>query len=428
MREKIRSKIYWRKLDDQAKVFSLASNSQYSSIFRLSVLLKETINAEILQKALELTLEKYKIFNVKMKRGLFWYYLEENEKKPIVTQEDEYPFKKINTKDNNEFLFKVTYFENKINVDFFHALTDGNGGTEFLKELLYRYLEIKYANQLKKMKLKEEKILESSENAYIKNYKKHSKKMYISKKAYMIAGEDLPKGEVGINHFNINLKAIKKVTKEKECSLSMLLVAMIAYSIYETNYKINEGKRPINICVPIDLNKYFRTETKSNFFSYMTINIYLKINKIYTLDDVLKMVKKEFDKKLKIERIIETISSDAGMTNNIFVRIVPLFLKKLLVRLGSLEVKRYATLTFSNIGRFEIDNEYKKYIENFLVILAPDWAEKIKCGVCSFEDNLVVTFGTKIKDCLIEKRFKELLIEDKINFKIEGNGVNVISD
>lgn len=244
----------------------------------------------------------------------------------------------------------------------------------------------------------------------------------------MIKGELLPRGKIGINHFNVNLNDIKNRAKAKECSLSMYLIAMVIYSIYETNYKINEGNKPINICVPINLKKYFESETISNFFSYMLVTLDLKTNQKYSFDNVLNMVKKEFEKKLKIEKIVATMSGDAGITNSMWVRIVPLFIKKIVVRLGSLKVKRYFTMTFSNIGSFEIDEKYSKYVENFLVILAPDWAEKVKCGVCSYNDNLVVTFGTILKDNLIERKFKNLLTENNIRFKIEGNGVNVISN
>jgi len=427
MEKQIKGKMYWRKLDDQAKVFSLASNKKYSSSFRLSAILKDKIDAEVLEKALDSTLKKYKAYKVKMKRGFFWYYFEENEKRPIIKIEDEYPFGKINTKKNNNYLFKVTYFENKINIDFFHVLTDANGGAQFLKEVVYRYLDLKYPNELKSIYLDEGEIFEDSENAYVKNYKKHSKKINTFKRAYMIKGEELPKGKIAINHFNIDLAEIKKCARLKDCSLSMYLVTMLAYSIYEAKYKTNKGNRPINICVPINLKKYFSSKTISNFFSYMLITLKLKNDEKYTFDNILDIVKKEFENKLKIEKIVATISSDAGKTNNIFVRMVPLFIKKVLVRLGSLEVKRHFTMTISNIGKFEIDNKYSKYIEKFFLILSPDWAEKIKCGVCSFEENIVVTFGSILKDNLIENKFKELLKENNINFKIEGNEVNIIS-
>ena len=425
MREQIKSDFYWRKLDDQAKVFSLVSNNRYSSIFRLSVILKDKITPGILQKAVEKALEIYKEFKVKMPKGLFWYYLEQNEKKPIVKIENDYPFKKINTKENNHYLFKVTYFKNKINIDFLHTLTDGNGGKKFFKEIIYRYLELKYPKELG---CKEETIfLKNSENAYVRNYRKCKIKREYSKKAYMIKGKQLKKGEVGITHFNIKLQEFLKCTKEQNSSLSIYLIALVTYSIYETYYKTNYQKRPISICVPISLQKYFSTETISNFFSYMMISLNEKKQRKYTFDNILEIVKKEFENKMKIEKIVKTMTSHAGLTNNIFIRLIPLFMKKFIVSIGSLELKRYYTMTVSNIGRIDVEDRYSKYVENFFVILSPDWAEKIKCGICSYEDTLVVTFATILKDNLLENKFKELLTERNITFEIERNEVSVIS-
>lgn len=422
---KKKDKKYLRKLDDQAKVFSLATSEKYSSIFRLSVVLKEKIEAKTLKKALKSVLKKYKAFKVKMKKGLFWYYFEENKKSPIIKIEEENLFKKINTKENNDYLFKVTYLKNKINIDFSHTLTDGNNGADFLKEVTYKYLELKHSKELKKDKKVKKVIFEDSENAYVKSYKKNTKKTEFRKKAYMIKGEELPKGKIGINYFNIKLDEIKKQAKEKGCSLSVYIIAMVAYSIYESNYK--NIKKPINICVPVNLKKYFKSETISNFFSCMSVNFKLSNKRIYSFDDILELAKKEFEKKLRIEKIVETMTSEIGAVNNIFVKMVPLAIKKLVVRLGALEVKRRFTMTFSNIGKIEIDNKYSKYIENFLVVLAPDWAEKVKCSVSSYKDNLVVTFGTTLKNNLIEKKFKALLKEHNINFRLEGNCVSLIS-
>ena len=65
-----------------------------------------------------------------MKEGFFWYYLEENNDEPIIEEEKDYPCKYIEPKRNNDYLFKITYFDKKINIDIFHALTDGGSGTE----------------------------------------------------------------------------------------------------------------------------------------------------------------------------------------------------------------------------------------------------------------------------------------------------------
>lgn len=428
MKKKIIKRAYWRKLDDQAKVFTLASNKKYSSIYRLSVLLKENIDKELLQKATELAISKYRAYKVKLKTGLFWYYFEENELLPVVSEEVDYPFKKINDKANNEYLFKVTYFHKKINLEVFHALTDGNGAILFLNEIVYRYLEMKYPNEIPEHKKEFRRMSEDTEDAYKKSYVKKRVKTKKIKKAYMLQGEELDKGEYGITHNIINLKELKEYARSVGCSLSEYLVALIAYSIYETNYRIYNGKRPINISVPINLKKYIKTETISNFFSYMQVSVALKEKKVYTFDDVLILVKKEFEKKLILDKILSTITKDAGSTNNIFVRIVPLVLKKLAFRIGSMQVKRKFTTSFSNVGIVSVEDEYKPYVDRYFVILSPDWAEKIKCGIVSYENDIVVTFSTILKDNLVENKFKELLKERNISVRIEGNDLVDVSN
>ena len=65
------NKLYWRKLDNSAKIFPISNGKKYSTVFRISCVLKEKIKKEILQKALQQTLEKYKSFKVRMKSGFF---------------------------------------------------------------------------------------------------------------------------------------------------------------------------------------------------------------------------------------------------------------------------------------------------------------------------------------------------------------------
>lgn len=419
----MKNNIYSRNLDDQAKIFTLASNKKYSSIFRFTVKIKEEINGEILQKAVELALEKYKVYKVKIKSGLFWHYLTENEMNPIVLKENEKPFKKVNIKENNQYLFRVTYIENRINLEVFHALTDGTGAIIFLKEIIYKYLELQYSKDLEFVKLNDDEIVIDSENAYIKNYKKNVKKSFKDKKAYQLQGEEVEDGIIQLKHYKMNLLEVKNYTKQMNCSLSMYIIAMIVYSIYEGNYKTSKDRNPINLCIPVSLQKYFETDTMSNFVSHITVTLNLIKNSEYTFENILDIVKKEFESKLSKEKMVETISTESAKTHLPIINYIPLPLKKIVIGLGSLKLKRNVTMTISNLGRFDIDEKYSNYIDDILVILSPDWAEKMKCGICSYKDNLVVSFGTTLKNSQIEKEFLKILEKNKIDFNFETTNI-----
>lgn len=43
----------------------------------------------------------------------------------------------------NELLYRVSYYGARINVEMFHAISDGNGGMVFLKTLVHNYLQLK---------------------------------------------------------------------------------------------------------------------------------------------------------------------------------------------------------------------------------------------------------------------------------------------
>ena len=422
MKNKKYEKLYWRRLDNSAKIFPISAGKKYSTVFRLSVILKEKVNPIVLEKAVNITLEEYKSFRVRMKAGFFWYYLEYNPKDPIIEEEREYPCQYINPKTNNNYLFKVTYFENKINIDIFHSLTDGNSGTTFFKEIIYNYLELMYP-EIFQDERRSRKIEYNTEDSYMKNYDKKAKSNASSKKAYILKGEKIKLGAVSAIHEIMDLQALKKEAKKYEATITQYLTAVLIYSIYEENYKKCNGKKPIKVCIPVNLKKYFPSKTISNFFSYITVEAEIKKDNLNTFEKIINFVKTDFGKKLTEEEIIKTMSANVKIGNNPFIKIVPLILKKLIVRLSYIEIRKYTTITFSNIGRIGVIGKYQDYIDYFLMLIAPESVEKIKCSSCTFENKMVFTFTSILNDNKIEKRFYQFLTQNGINVEIESNGV-----
>ena len=416
----------WRRLDNSAKIFPISAGRKYSTVFRLSVVLKEKIDPYILQEAVEKALDVYSFFRVRMKDGFFWNYFEYNPKKPLVEEEREYPCQYIDPKKNRQYLFKVTYFDRKINIDIFHSLTDGNTGIMFFREIVYTYIELSHREEFKEEIRAPRKVDLNTEDSYIKNYDKNAKGNNSSQKAYVLKGRKIKFGAVSAIHEIIDVDILRAKCKEKNVTVTQYLTAVLIYSIYNANFKKNKGKKPIKVCIPINLKKYFSSKTVSNFFSYMTIEIYER--DMTSFEDILSFVKKDFERRLTEEEIQKTMSANVKLGINPIIKAIPLFLKKPLVRFSYLEIRKYTTTTFSNIGRIGIIGKYQKYIDYFLMLIAPEPVEKIKCSACSFENKIVFTFTSILDDCSIEKNFYNFLLENGIPVKIESNGVlDVIS-
>ncbi len=425
MKNKKEYKLYWRRLDNSAKIFPIATGRKYSTVFRLSTVLKEKVNPKKLYQAVNKALEQYPSFRVRMKAGFFWYYLEYNSKKVVIEEEKDYPCKYIEPRTNNYYLFKVTYFENKINIDIFHSLTDGNSGNMFLKEIIYNYLELSHKDELKEER-KIRKIAESNtEDSYMKNYDKNVKRNTSSKKAYMLKGKKIGFEGISVIHEIIDLSKLKDESEKYGATITQYLTAVLIYSIYEANYKKYRyrGNRPIKVCIPVNLKKYFPSKTMSNFFSYITLEAEMKKDNLDTFEKIIEFVKNDFNKRLQEEEIIKTMSANVKLGTNFAIKILPLIIKKLLVRLSYIEIRKYTTITYSNIGRVGIIGKYKDYIDYFLMLIAPESVEKIKCSSCTFENKMVFTFTSILKDNSIEKKFYNFLIERNINVEIESNGV-----
>lgn len=406
----------WRKLDNTAKVFSL-DEQKNTNTFRLSAILKEEINPIILKEALIKALEMYPSYKVKIRSGFFWNYLEINKKDPIIEEEKEMPCKSINFGKNNDYVFKVTYFNKKINLDIFHILTDGLGATVFLKSILYNYLNLKY--NLKTNDKEMVKDICSVQDQYLKSVDRKIIYREKLKEPFIIKGKSNLKYNKTY-HYILNLEEFKKICKKKNVSITEYLTALYMYAIYRSIYNKSSNKEII-VAIPIDLRKYYNIETLFNFFTCMYIEGNIKDNKCITFDKILNQIHKEFKNKLTVDNIKSYLSRDVNLGTNLGIRLVPLVVKKIFMKYCGEAISQIATTTLSNIGSVEIEKQYRKYVDNVIALVSSGRVQKAKCTICSYENNLTVTLNSNLLSDNLEKEFYKLLIKHVKKVKVESN-------
>ena len=140
----IKSRLHWAKLDNAAKIYPAARTKRWSNVFRLSATLTEPVDVAVLQSALDATVGRFPTIAARLRRGLFWYYLQQMQEAPRVMTEYSYPLAYMHPKESRRCAFRVIAYENRIAVELFHCLTDGNGALVFLKTLVAQYLQEKY--------------------------------------------------------------------------------------------------------------------------------------------------------------------------------------------------------------------------------------------------------------------------------------------
>lgn len=420
-------KIRWERLDNTAHMFPVIANEQTSNVFRISVTLRELVEPELLQQALNIVLPKFDGFNVRIRHGLFWHYFEENGKPaPSVKMEKGFPCRFIRPGGNNNYLFKVSYYQYRINLEVFHVLADGMGAINFLKELTYQYLRLKHEvlTSLCGNHLDDNTTL-NLEDSFRKHCKEKAPIKYAVDPAYLIKGETLPAGEFGVMHGYLNLQELKAICKSKGLTINEYLVSVYVWNIYTEYLHSAPSKKAIRIAVPVNLRPYFNSITTRNFFAIISAEFYAK-EETYTFEDVCRIIQHSLRAQLKAEHLEEIFSYNVSCQQNPLLKILPLPIKHLGMRFVYGRSALANTSTVSNIGKIEVAEPYKPYIELFHAFMAVSKGQHIKGTVCSYEDTLVFTFSYDLADNSLQRRFFRRLVEDGLHVEVESNGVHYV--
>lgn len=417
--------IRWEKLDNTAHLFPVIANEQMSNVYRVSVTLNELIDPALLQKALDILLPKFDGFNLRQRSGVFWYYFEENNKEaPRVREEDRFPCRMIRTNRNNSYLFRVTYYRYRINVEIFHALTDGMGALNFLRELTYQYLRLAHPQLAQGAgdSLITGTTL-SREDSFLKNFKRISPKMYATKRAFLIKGERLRAGEFGVMHGYLNIPQLKAVCKRYGATINEYLVSAYIFSIYTEYMRGLPSKTPIRVAVPVNLRPYFDSITTKNFFAMISAE-FLAQKENYAFEEVVQIVRESLRSQLTAEHLEQVFSYNVAQQKNLFLRLLPLPLKHLGMRFVYTRSALANTSTVSNVGSIGVEEAYRPYIDRFHVFMAISKGQHIKGTICSYGDTLVFTFSFDLKDASMQRAFFRRLAADGLDVEVESNGVH----
>lgn len=417
--------IRWERLDNTAHLFPAIAGETMSNVYRICVTLTELIEPELLQKAVDMVLPKFDGFNLRMRKGVFWYYFEENGKPaPRVVEETNFPCRYIRANKNNNYLFRVTYYKYRINLEVFHVLTDGMGAINFLRELTYQYLRLRHpeiGNVMSDSLATHTSM--NREDSFLKNYKKAAKSGYKKQKAYLIKGEKLRKGEFGVMHGYLNIPQLKGVCKQYGVSINEYLVAVFTWSVYQECLKGMPSELPIRVAVPVNLRPYFDSITTKNFFAMVSAEFHPEKD-AYTFEEVLQAVRDSLRSQMDKEHLEKLFSYNVSNEKIWIARAVPLPLKNVAMKHVYTASALANTSTVTNIGNIPIEEPYRPYVEMILAFLAMSKGQDIKGTVCSYGETLAFSFSYTLKDVSIQRCFFRKLAADGIAVEIDSNGVN----
>lgn len=415
----------WYKLDNAAKLYPAIKQRKWSAVFRVSAKLKEKVDKELLQKALDITLPRMGVFSCRLRPGLFWYYFERNKKRAYVKDDAINPCIRLYRKESDGYLFRVRSFDKRISLEVFHAVSDGYGGLVFLRTLIAEYLKLKghdipATNGV--LDCADPVSEEETEDGFLKTYNPKATRDWKENKAYQVKGTSDAGHALSIINGLVSTSELKKVSKHYKVSITEFLAGVYLYCLYEAQQEENPKKKlPVILSVPVNLRPFFGLKTMRNFSSYVNPEINPNWGE-YTFEEVLHVVHHTLRAEITKKTLTAKLSKNVKAEKSLFVRMMPLFFKNYAINfIYSLAGEKRMTSTISNVGIVDTPDEMKPHIERFDVMLGPPRHNKISCSVCSFEDILNICFTSTMKEAHVEQKFFTFLVKKGLHVKIESN-------
>jgi NRPS condensation-like uncharacterized protein len=437
----------WVRLDNASNIFLAARNETDTKVFRLSAEMTEVVDPVLLQSALQETYKEYPLFHNVLRRGVFWYYLEERRGTPKVKLETEPPCSPLYHYDKREFLFRVLYYKDRIHLEVFHALTDGTGALWFYEDLLTEYVRLRQAKVLKsldKPASREKADLEDSFKRYFRKKKKYTAieasmeplEKYRDKdladdeeplepepessSVYRIKGKKTPDHRQRVIEMSLPLKEVLDLARSEKVSLTLYMTALYMLAVYRTKEDKSEDVT-ISTSIPINLRQFFPSVSVRNFFSTTIVSYTFKPDKDDYLDDLYEKLTRQFKAQLQKEALEKRLNRFIRFEFNPLTRITPRPLKDGMLKLVNYFNNKNITVAMSNLGRVQLPEGMEQYVKQTFFYTA---AVRPQFCLISYQDVLTISFTSPFVETAIHREFVRLLTEKNVKVTMDVNRVS----
>lgn len=418
----------WYRLDNAAMIFPPISDKKSPNTFCLSATLDEKIDKETLEKSVNEVLQSEDTFRVRLKKGLFWYYLEENDKTPFILNESSSLMEFIDTRYDDNYLFRVFYYDNRISITYFHALTDGTGGLYFLKQVVYRYLvnkghKIETEDLIKPIEMPT--LNADKDDTFMSVSNKTKEKKIAEQKAFKLNGTPFKRFGTGIIFGECNTESVKKLAKQYDTTITGYLCSVYLYSIYKAYIENkNQKNNIVAISIPVNIRKKHPSVTKRNFS--LVVRIAYDFSDSATLDDVIKSASKQLKEKLTTEQIDAQIKTNVSAEKNVLMKIVPRVLKNVALKVAyKIRGVKQETSNLSNLGEIELPDSMSKHVKNIRFILQASKTTQKNFSVTGYNGKLYFAFSRRHIETDAEKEFFRILSSNGVECIVSSNNWEV---
>ena len=377
-------------LDNAALFYPIMASKKSQSLFRLSVVLCDQVELDLLKQAVEKTMDRFPVFKTRLRMGYAWHYLGENTAEVKIFDKSKGVLRPIDPKETNGYLFRLIVEGNTIIFEVFHGICDGTGASIFFKGVLqaYRQLQGVEVSGENMVDFDEEYSLEENEDAFKRYYtpikfKDADIKNLTGVNPQLIKGNLDPNGYSTETYFG-SYSEIGKLAKDRGVTFTAFLSGVMAYTLAKINY----GKNPIVVMVPVNLRAVFPSKTMRNFATFVRLTF--NGEKCGDVEECIKEASIQLTKTTNPEELKKMIGTTVRTEKTLLLKIAPLWVKMMIAKFFRLFLKSRQTLIISNLGRFNTPDGIG--VEKAIFNVNVSKNAKTNLGVVSVGDTVALSF------------------------------------
>ncbi len=419
----------WYRLDNAGILYSAMRREKYAPVYRFSAVMTERVDPTALQRAVDRVMPRFPTFRVRIRTGVFWYYLEPNHSPgPFVKPDIANPCQPIRVKEDNGWLIRIYYYERRISLEVFHAVSDGGGALVFFRTLLAEYLrergvQIPDGNGV--LNIEKAPRKEELEDAYSRYAGRRVLRSGLAKTAYRNTSAPEPFYTLNVTMGFLPVDRVKAVAADYGVTITEYLSAVLMQAIAENQAAEQPHRlRPVALAIPINLRGVFPSDTLRNFIQTVRIGFDPSLGE-YSFAELVKLVHHSLQLRINRQELQAIITGNVHFAQNKLLQIIPLPLKNPVMAASYwlMGVRPYSA-TFTNPGVFKVPPEMEPYLERMEVVLGQATRPSPHCAAISYGNTMEISIAGTGVSSETERRFFTHLVQDGIPVRVESNRSN----
>ncbi len=416
----------WMRLDNAALIFPAIRRRRWVNAFRVSATLTEPVDPAVLQQAVAELAPRFPSMYVRLRTGVFWYYLEELPAPPTVREDYAYPLTLMQEKELRSCCLRVMYFQDRIAVEFFHSLTDGTGGMIYLKTLTARYLSLKHGLEIPAAEgvldwraAPESEELEDS-------FLRHTNGVTLNDKepnALRLRGtweSDFLHLTTGV----IPSGALIEAAHRHKATVTVFLAAVMEETILRWQAETcpeRRRRKPVKVTVPINLRRLYGSRTLRNFVLTLNPGVDARMGD-YSLEELCRVMAAQLVAHGTAQEMAGRIAANVNPQQTPLIKAVPVALKNPVMRLiYALRGESKGCINVSNLGVIRLPEAMKPWVRRMEFIIGTQRSYPNNCSVSTLGNETYVNMIRNIRESELERRFFSRLVELGVPVAIESN-------